>query len=147
MSSGARKIDHHEIDVHEPVIVRGSDRAFGFTMAAVSLVAGVMPLLGAHPARIPFVVAAIALAAVALVAPQILGPFALLWFRFGLLIHRVTGPVMLAAVYFLIITPTGLILRRTHWNGLRLRRDPGAVSYWIDRPSQERTPRTMQRQF
>ena len=62
------------------------------------------------------------LAGWALIAPQSLGPVYRVWMRFGLLLSRVTTPIILGAVYYIVITPTALIMRL-------LRRDPMARQY------------------
>ena len=43
----------------------------------------------------------------------------------------VISHAILAAVYYLVITPTGLILRATGWNPLQRGFDREAESYWI----------------
>ena len=124
---------HHEIDGGSVVIARGSDRGFGLTLAAAGLAVGLAPLRDGRSARLPFVAAAAALGVIALVSPRVLRPFAVAWFHLGLLLHRVTGPIVLALVYFLVLTPTAIVLRLAGRDPLRLRRDPKAASYWIDR--------------
>lgn len=44
-------------------------------------------------------------------APMTLRPFYRAWMKFGLLLHRVTTPVVLGVVFYGVITPTGLIAR------------------------------------
>ncbi len=44
-----------------------------------------------------------------LVAPMSLRPVYRLWMRFGLLLSRVTTPLIMGAVFFLVITPVALI--------------------------------------
>jgi hypothetical protein len=147
VAAAARSIAHHEIDGRSVEIRRGSDRGFGLTFAALFLIVGVAPRLSSRPVHVGWLVASVVLAGVALAIPRILGPFARIWFRVGLAIHRVTGPVVLALVYFIVITPTALLLRARGRDPLRLRRDPRASSYWIDRAPSARAPGSMHRQF
>jgi hypothetical protein len=49
--------------------------------------------------------------------------------------QRVTGPAVLAVAYFLLLTPTAIIMRWRRVDILRLRRDPLEPTYWIERPS------------
>ena len=94
----------------------------------------------------PFVAAA-ALAALAGFAPRALHPFAAAWARFGKLLHRVTSPVVLALICFVVITPTAAVLRAAGRDLLALRRDPRAPSYWRERPAGPGRGTSMQRQF
>jgi len=70
-----------------------------------------------------------------------------LWQRFGLLLHRIVSPVALAVMYYLVVTPTGLLMRVFAKNILRLRRETGAESYWIKREPPGPQPDSMPRQF
>jgi len=105
------------------------------------------PLRRGGQVRIPVLVAAASLLIVAVAAPRLLRPFAGLWFRLGLILHRLTSPIALGAIYFLVVTPTGLALRLFQRDPLRLRRDPRARSYWIERAPPDPGARSMQRQF
>ena len=67
-----------------------------------------------------------------LVAPLTLRPFYRLWMRLGIVLSKITTPVILGVVYFLIITPTGLIARLFRQDPMR--RDCGehCASFWQD---------------
>jgi hypothetical protein len=43
---------------------------------------------------------------------------------------RLVAPVVLGLIFFLVVTPLGLLLRLLGKDLLRLRRDPSAASYW-----------------
>ena len=100
----------------------GSDRGFGLLFAAVSAVAGAVAWFrnGAPPAALLAVSAV--LLTVAIFAPGLLAPFNRAWTRLGLLLARVVNPVVLAALFFTVVTPTGLLLRLLGKDPLRLRR-------------------------
>lgn len=83
----------------------------------------------------------------ALVRAAWLAPLNRLWFRFGLLLQRIAHPVVLAIIYFAVVTPTGLVLRALGKDPLRLRRDPDAATYWIRRDPPGPEPESMTRQF
>ena len=69
----------------------------------------------------PWIVGGI-LAGWAVIAPQSLGPVYRVWMRFGLLLNRVTTPIILGVVFYFVITPTAVVMRL-------LRRDPMARQY------------------
>lgn len=85
--------------------------------------------------------------AVALVAPDLLLPLNRAWMRLGLFLHRFTTPVILGLVFFLVVTPLAWLARAVGKDFLRLRRTPGARSYWVDRSHPGSTPDTLRRQF
>ena len=111
------------------------------------VVIGLFPLLGGGPPRGWAFGVAGAFLAVALVRPAWLAPFNRAWFKFGLLLQRVVNPLVMAVIYFAVVTPTGLVMRALGKDPLRLRYDPDAESYWIHRdpPGPERE--SMKNQF
>ena len=126
---------------------RSSDRGFGLVFAAVFAVIGLWPLVGGGALRWWALAVAAAFLAVALVAPRLLGPANRLWTRFELLLHRLVSPVIAGLLFYVAVTPTGLILRLFGKDPLRLRLDASAKSYWIERRPPGPSPESMPHQF
>jgi hypothetical protein len=59
----------------------------------------------------------------------------------------VVSYVLLGAVYYLLVTPIGLIMRAAGYDPMHRRFDSVAPSYWIERDCGERDPRSYFRQF
>ena len=137
---------HERLTRPDPV-AGGSDRAFGVVFTVVFTVVGLLPLLGGEPPRHWSLGAAGAVLATALVKPGLLAPFNRVWFRFGLLLHRLVSPVVLALLFYTVVVPTGLIMRALGKDLLGLRRDRGAASYWIHRDPAGPQPESMRNQF
>jgi hypothetical protein len=137
----------HEIFSREETIVTGSDRTFGLVMAGA--LAAVSLLNGRHSGRLwPWTCGLAALFLIAaLVRPQALNPLNRTWMRFGVLLHRVVNPAVMALLFYGTVLPTGLVMRMLGKDLLRLRRDPGAGSYWIVRQPSGPAPETMKDQF
>lgn len=125
-------------DTHEQLVDRtetrlGSERSFGIVFAVVFAIIGLLPLLRSHtPFYWSFGVAAVFLLA-AFLAPWALAPLNRLWFRFGLLLHTIISPLIMGLLFYLVVTPTGLMMRLFRKDLLRLKFDPAAESYWIKR--------------
>ncbi len=137
----------HEVFFRDEKVVAGSDRSFGLVMAAA--LAAVTSLNAWHLGRLwPWTggLAALLLAA-ALLRPAILHPLNLIWLKFGLLLHRVVNPVLMALIFYGTVLPTGLVMRMMGKDLLRLERQPGADSYWIVRKPPGPSPETMRDQF
>jgi hypothetical protein len=62
-------------------------------------------------------------------------------------IASVFGRLLLAALFFCVLTPVGLAMRLAGRDRLRLRRDPAAPSYWIARRPAAGRPTAMTRQY
>ena len=65
----------------------------------------------------------------ALAVPATLRGFYRLWMRVGLLISKVTTPIIMGVVYYLLITPTGLVRRLFATNSVVLEFDDELDSY------------------
>ena len=85
--------------------------------------------------------------AAALLRPAILNPLNRLWLKFGLLLHRVVNPIVMALLFYGTVLPTGLVMRALGKDLLRLKRQPDADSYWIVRQPPGPAPETMKDQF
>ncbi len=115
--------------------------------AVVFAVVGLWPLRdGAGPRWWAFA-AALAFALVAWLRPRLLAPLNRLWTRFGLLLHRVVSPVVMALLFYAVITPFGLVRGLVRRDPLGLRREPGVPSYWVRREPPGPAPETIERQF
>ena len=134
------RTDTHERLTGDEPAEGGSARGFGIVFAFLFVAIGGFPLLAGEPPRGWAFGVAGAFLLVALVRPALLVPLNRAWFRFGLLLQRVVNPLVMAVIYFAVVTPTGLVMRALGKDPLRLRRDPDAKSYWIHRdpPGPER---------
>ena len=138
---------HETLRRDEPV-KGSSNRAFGLVIATALAIFGLWTFVfGGGDVRWWLVVPAIAFVAAALVAPQVLTPLNRLWTKLGLLMHRVVNPVVMAAMYYGVVTPTGLIVRALGKDLLKLRRDPAAASYWVTRDNPGSRGESMRQQF
>jgi len=140
-------VETHEYLGHEEAVRVGSDRSFGFVFTGVFVVIALFPLLGGRPLRLWSLLIAGVFAGVAVLRPRLLGPANRLWLAFGLLLHRVTSPLILGLLFFLVFTPMGLLMRAFGKDPLRLRRDISVPSYWIHRNPPGPEPETMRHQF
>ncbi len=137
----------HEDYGRAEVIERGSERAFGVVFAVVFAAVGLWPLVAGDAVRAWALGAAVWILVVALMRPGLLRPLNRLWFRFGLLLNRVVNPLVMGLLFFLTVTPIGLVMRALGKDPLRLRFDRGARSYWIERQPPGPEPETMRQQF
>ena len=138
---------HERIDRQEEVI-GSSDRAFGFVFAGVFTIITLVKLWrGWSDWGYLWLGLAVAFAAAAAVAPGVLAPLNRIWLKIGLALHKVMTPLIMGLLFFLVVTPIGLIMRATGKDILRLKRSAAEKSYWIDRTPPGPAPDTMKNQF
>ncbi len=137
----------HESFVRDEAVKGSSDRAFGLTFAVVFGVLAGISLWRGGPTWPYTLTAAGVFALLAAVVPGILAPLNRIWLRFGLLLHKITSPLILGLLFFLVVTPTGLVMRLLGKDLLALKADREAPSYWIDRRPPGPAPESMPHQF
>lgn len=129
-----------------PPLRPGSDRAFGIVFTVIFGVWGLLPLLDGRARWWSLAVAAV-FGTLALLRPRWLAPLNWAWIRLGRLLGRIVNPIVMAVVYFGVITPTGLALRLFGKDPLRLRYDRAAASYWLRREPPAPPADSMSNQF
>jgi hypothetical protein len=137
----------HEDFTREEEVHGSSERSFGIVMGIFFALVGLLPLL--HGGAVRWW--ALGLAAVFLTLGWLwtapLRPFNRLWFRFGLLLSRIISPVVLALLFYVTVTPVGLLMRAFGKDPMRLRRNTATESYWIAREPPGPAPESMKHQF
>lgn len=132
---------------HSGPVQMGSERSFGLVFTAVFTLVALWPLKDGGVPRWWALALAVAVLAAALAAPRLLRPLNTLWFRLGLLLHKVMTPLVMGLLFFVTVTPVGLLMRAFGKDPMRLRRDPAATSYWIPRDPPGPAPDSLKNQF
>lgn len=132
---------------HAAPVQMGSDRSFGLVFAAVLALVALWPLKSGGEIRLWAAGAATAFLVLALMLPRLLRPLNLVWFKFGMLLHRVVTPLVMGLLFFLTVTPVGLLMRATGKDPMRLKRAPQAASYWIVRTPPGPSADSLKNQF
>jgi len=138
----------HEDFSREEVVASSSNRSFGLIVGLFSgCVAAVKFWHGEQGTGLAWAIAAFILISLAVLKPALLSRLNRLWFRFGLLLHKVMNPLLMAVMFYLVILPVSLLMRVFHKDPLRLKYDPHAATYWIERRPPGPVPDTMRNQF
>ena len=135
-------------ETHGNVEIKGSsDRSFGLVFTAVFTIVGLFPLLGDGQVRIWARAGAGLFLIIAFVRPSLLAPLNLVWFRFGMLLGTIMTPIVMGLLYFVTLTPIGLIMRATGKDPLRTRLEPEAETYWQKRDAESQPLNSMRDQY
>jgi hypothetical protein len=138
----------HENLRREETLTPGSDRSFGVVMAvAFTLLAGLLAWRGGGTAALVCLALAAGFGLAALIRPGALQPLNRLWFRFGLLLHKLVNPLVMGLMFFAVITPIGLLMRLLGQRPLAMTPDRTAATYWISRSDGRPAPGSMRKQY
>lgn len=118
--------------VGEVRLTPAEGRKFGFTLgAAAAVVAGLLAWRGHAVAAFAVAGVGMLLAAAALAIPTRLGPVRRGWLALARTLARVSTPLILALIYFVVFTPVGVLRRRLGGDPLRHPEKDG--THWISR--------------
>tara|TARA_X000000368_G_C22685880_1_gene560354 strand:- start:152 stop:529 length:378 start_codon:yes stop_codon:yes gene_type:complete len=120
-----------------------SNRSFGLIFFAVFLLIGIWPLKDGELIRVWSVILCSIFLILGLLNSKLLSPLNLAWIKFGEYLGRVIAPIVMAIVYFLVVTPIGLFMRMIGKDFLRLKFSK-ENTYWIKR---EKNINSMKKQF
>ena len=124
-----------------------TDRSFGFTFVAVFGLAAVWLIWAGRPSGFAFAFLGLATLAVTLIKASLLRPLNRAWMKFGALLHVVVSPIVLGAIYYLVIAPVGIGMRLAGRDALNRRFAPAQRSYWMDREPPGPAPESLKDQF
>ena len=110
----------------------GSNKSFGIVFFIVFLLIALYPLINNGDLRIWSFIIAIIFLILGLINSKVLTPLNKLWFKFGLLLGKVISPIIMGIIFFLVVTPTALIMRIIGKDLLNLKFN-NKKSYWIEK--------------
>ena len=121
-----------------------SNRNFGLVFFIACLVVSLWPLTYGEPIRIWLVIISMVFLILGLMNSKLLTPLNKLWFKFGMILGAIISPVVMGIVFFLVVTPIGVILRIMGKDLLKKSYDKKKKTYWIKRA---KPVGTMKQQF
>ena len=114
-------------------ITVGSNKSFGIVFCIFFIIVGLYPLINADGIRIWSIILSIIFLILGLLNSRFLTPLNILWFKFGIFLGKFVSPVVMGLVFFLVVTPTGIIMRLLKKDLLKLKKN-NLKTYWINRP-------------
>ena len=109
-----------------------SNRSFGILFFIVFLLIAIWPIFNGETFRIWALVISTIFLILGLLNSRILTPLNKAWVKFGELLGMVIAPIVMAIIYFIIITPIGLLMRLLGKDLLNMKFNKNK-SYWIKR--------------
>ena len=109
-----------------------SNKSFGIVFFVFFLIISLFPLFKDGNIRIWAMVLAIIFLILGLLNSTILNPLNKIWIKFGILLGTIISPIVMGIVFFVVVTPTSLIMRILGKNLLNLKKG-NKKTYWIER--------------
>ena len=112
---------------------QSSNKSFGLLFFVVFFIIGLWPLKNSENLNIYFLTASVIFLLLGLINSKLLSPFNKSWIKLGEILGIIIAPIVMALVYFVILTPVSLIVRIFGKDLLGLRFLKEKETYWIKR--------------
>ena len=109
-----------------------SNRSFGIVFFIVFLLIALYPLINNEEIRTWSVIISLIFLVLGLLNSKILAPFNKIWFKFGIILGKIISPFVMGIIFFLVVTPIGIIMRSLGKDLLNLKYNKDN-SYWIEK--------------
>ena len=124
------------------IITTKNNIFFGILFFIFFLIIGLYPLISGGVIRIWSIVLSLIFSIITIIKPNLFTFLNKSWIQFGILLGRIISPIVMGLVFFIVVTPIGILVRILKKDVMGLKR--GASSYWINR---EDKLQSMKKQF
>ena len=111
---------------------KSSNKSFGIVFFIVFLLIGIYPLLNQEDVRIWSLVISSIFLILGLLDSKILYPLNKIWFKFGILLGKIVSPLVMGIIFFIVVTPIGLLMKLLKKDLLNLKFNKHN-SYWVEK--------------
>jgi hypothetical protein len=111
---------------------KSSNRSFGIVFFIFFLIISLYPLLDNNMIRYWSLILSFIFLILGLINSKLLSPLNKLWFKFGIFLGKIISPFIMGVIFFIIVTPIGLIMRILKKDLLKLKFN-NKNSYWIEK--------------
>tara|TARA_E500000178_G_C16561175_1_gene547390 strand:+ start:182 stop:565 length:384 start_codon:yes stop_codon:yes gene_type:complete len=109
-----------------------SNRNFGIVFFIVFLIIALYPLTYSEEIRVWSAIISVIFLVLGLFNSKILTPLNKLWFKFGIFLGKIISPIIMGIIFFLVVTPIGLLMRLLGKDLINLKYNNN-ISYWIEK--------------
>ena len=110
-----------------------SNRSFGIVFFIVFLFIALYPITYGEDIRIWSLIISFIFIILGLLNSKILTPLNKLWFQFGVILGKIISPIIMGIIFFLVVTPIGLIMKVLGKDLLSLKYNKKDNTYWIEK--------------
>ena len=111
----------------------GSNKSFGIVFFLVFLLISIYPLTNNENVRYWSLIVSLIFLILGLLNSAILSTLNKLWFKFGILLGKIVSPLVMGIIFFLVVTPIGLLMKIFKKDLLNLTFNDKKKTYWIEK--------------
>ena len=121
-----------------------NNKSFGILFFIIFLILGLYPTLKGNSPNIYFIFISIPFIILGLIDSKILTPLNNAWIKLGEILGMIIAPIVMAIIYFFILTPISIVVRIFGKDLLSIKFNKQVNTYWINR---KKDINSMKKQF
>ena len=121
-----------------------NNKSFGILFFIIFLILGLYPTLKGNSPNIFFIFISIPFIILGLINSKILTPLNNAWIKLGEILGMIIAPIVMAIIYFFILTPISIVVRIFGKDLLSIKFNKQVNTYWINR---KKNISSMKKQF
>ncbi len=110
-----------------------TNRSFGLVFFIFFLIIGIWPLINMQEIRTWSLLLAMPFLILGIINSKLLTPLNLLWSRLGIFLGSIVAPIIMAFVFFVVVTPTSFFMKILGKDLLNKKYKKNEKTYWIKR--------------
>ena len=124
----------------------GSNKSFGIVFSIFFALIAAYVFYKFENISILLIFLSILFLVLGLIKSILLTPFNILWFKFGIFLSKLISPIIMALIFFVVVTPLALLAKIVKKDFLELnkKKNKKRLSYWIEK---EKYNNSMKDQF
>ena len=111
----------------------GSNRSFGIVFFVFFLLISLWPLKNGGNLNFWLFSISIIFLILGIINSKLLKPLNFIWFKFGLLLGSIISPIVMSIIFFLVVTPTSILIKLFNKDILNLKKNKKKKTYWIEK--------------
>ena len=123
---------------------KSNNRSFGILFFIVFLILGLYPTLKGNSPNIYLISISIPFIILGIINSKILTPLSNAWIKLGEILGIIIAPIVMAIIYFFILTPISIVVRIFGKDLLSIKFNKQVNTYWINR---KKNISSMKKQF
>ena len=109
-----------------------SNKSFGIVFFVVFLLIAFYPLINQAGIKIWSVIISLIFLILGMLNSKLLTPLNKLWFKFGIILGKIVSPLIMALIFFTVVTPIAFLMKILKKDLLNLKFSKNN-SYWIEK--------------
>ena len=110
----------------------GSNKSFGIVFFVLFLLISLYPLINNENIRLWSLIISLIFLVLGILNSNLLSSLNQIWFKFGIFLGKIISPIIMGIIFFLVVTPIGLIMRLFGKDVLNLKYND-YKTYWIEK--------------